>query len=180
MCLPTARCPRQAGEPPLPGLQGSHGILSAGKACKGYVLQFPIPSTVAQAQCRASPSMPTRMRCLGTPRSDNGYGTFYRSGECTLKAQQLAADRLPTWYARGPQVRAYLAASPAALSQPGSWAPERVVRSRMGFWNGELWRSTAAILPRVPLCGWSVTPAARSVALQVPWTGGYLAVGGAA
>ena len=28
------------------------------------------------------------------------YGTFYRSQECTLKSQQLAADSLPTWYAR--------------------------------------------------------------------------------
>ena len=36
--------------------------------------------------------------------SDNGAGAFYRSQECTLKRQQLAADSLPTWYARGPSV----------------------------------------------------------------------------
>lgn len=48
------------------------------------------------------------------PGCDNGYGTFYRSGECTLKAQTLASDRLPTWYAQGPNVAwtgAFLAAA---------------------------------------------------------------------
>ena len=49
--------------------------------------------------------------------SDNGAGTFYRSQECTLKRQQLAADSLPTWYARGPNVPwtgGYLTAAPTA------------------------------------------------------------------
>ena len=37
---------------------------------------------------------------LPPPGCNDGSGKYYRSAECTLKAQKLSADSLPTWYGR--------------------------------------------------------------------------------
>lgn len=56
------------------------------------------------------------------------YGTFYRSGECTLKSQQLAPDSLPTWYARvSPTVRVEGAACRVRLGRRSSAGRRRTV-----------------------------------------------------
>lgn len=78
--------------------------------------------------------------------SDNGFGTFYRSGECTLKTQTLAADGLPTWYAR---------------VSPSACACEVCTRACMAF---------NLLCSSIQRCCF---PGMQGP--NIPWTGGYLA-----
>lgn len=57
-------------------------------------------------RCQDTPGCNVLSFCpLPPPGCDDGSGKFYRSGECTLKTQTIAADGLPTWYGRVSGVR---------------------------------------------------------------------------